>query len=158
MVEEQHTSKIRELHGHARVGRRHPLYWTWASMKKRCYYSGCPYYHLYGGRGIKVCSRWLNSFTNFISDVGDRPSPGYSLDRIDNDGDYEPENIRWATPATQSRKNKNAKLTLEKSKLIREAHMRGASKAALAREFEVSETAIYDVIYGLTWKGEASHG
>lgn len=85
-------------------GSRTPEYRSWSGMKRRCYDKNNPKYGRYGGRGITVCERWLgrDGFPNFLADIGKRPSPGYSLDRIDNDGDYELSNCRWATPHQQN--------------------------------------------------------
>lgn len=84
---------------------KHPLYGLWSSMLTRCYNKNSKHYNIYGGRGIKVCDRWLPvnfGFEHFVSDMGERPSNMHTLDRINNDGDYCPENCRWATITQQS--------------------------------------------------------
>lgn len=73
-----------------------PEYGAWTGMKQRCYNPKNKYYKDYGGRNIKVCKRWLNSFENFYTDMGPRPDNQHSLDRINNDGNYKPNNCRWA--------------------------------------------------------------
>lgn len=96
-----------------------PTYRSWISMKSRCYDKNKDNYHRYGGRGIKVCDRWLKSFDNFYGDMGDRPK-GSTLDRINVNGNYCPDNCRWANQTEQSLNKEKYKLSNMGIKNIRE--------------------------------------
>jgi hypothetical protein len=96
------SQKTRLRHGHWSGRRPTPEHATWAAMIQRCTNPKAPHYERYGGRGIAVCERWL-VFENFFADMGKRPSPKHSIDRKDNDGNYEPDNCRWATKLEQMR-------------------------------------------------------
>lgn len=74
-----------------------PTYTTWAGLAQRCYNPNSRAYRWYGAKGVIVCDRWRHSFHNFVTDMGERPGPEYSLDRINSKGNYEPENCRWVT-------------------------------------------------------------
>lgn len=86
----------------------HPLYSTWTSMKNRCSNPNHKDYHNYGGKGVGVCERW-SRFKHFLDDMGPKPSPTHTLDRIDSDGDYEPANCRWASSHVQAQNTNRVK-------------------------------------------------
>lgn len=88
-----------------------PEYKTWQGMKQRCNNPLKTEYQYYGGRGISVCDEWNDSFEKFYDYLGNRPGPEYSLDRIDSDGDYEPGNVKWATPYEQWENRKAQNMT-----------------------------------------------
>src|ERR1039458_2331141 len=99
MKEEPHNIK----HGHYRGGKSSPTYASWASMRQRCTNPAHKQYPNYGGRGITVCERWAGSdgFPNFLTDMGEKPGD-LTIDRVDNEGNYEPSNCRWATYIQQN--------------------------------------------------------
>lgn len=87
-----------------------PEYRAWIAMKSRCLNKKNSQYYLYGGRGIKICEQWLCKFENFYKDMGNRPTSSHSLDRIDGDGNYEPNNCRWGTRSEQNRNKSTNRL------------------------------------------------
>jgi hypothetical protein len=90
--------------------KRTPEYVAWLSMRQRCSDPKHRNYPLYGGRGIAVCARWQESFNAFLSDMGEKPSPQHSIDRLDNDCGYGPNNCRWATRREQNANRRNNRL------------------------------------------------
>lgn len=95
----QRSNKLK--HGDLSHNKRSREYITWANMKARCYNPSNNRYNLYGGRGIEVCERWINSYENFLEDMGRKPTPKHSIERINVNGNYEPLNCKWATDSEQ---------------------------------------------------------
>jgi DNA-binding transcriptional regulator YiaG len=102
-----HNSNYR--HGHALAGKETATYICWRNMISRCENKNQKDYKYYGGRGIQVCERWRTDFTSFLRDMGEKPK-GMSIDRIDNNGDYEPSNCRWETHTNQMNNKRNSVL------------------------------------------------
>lgn len=105
----------RRIHGDAPKGRPSREYICWCTMVQRCENPKNAKYPLYGGRGITICARWRTSFANFLADMGRKPSPKHSIDRIDNDGNYEPGNCRWATGSQQASNQQRQRRALLKN-------------------------------------------
>lgn len=111
-----------------------PEYQAWRSMYQRCTNPNNPQYPLYGGRGIEVCPRWRESFQNFFDDMGPRPGGDYSIDRINTNGHYTPDNCHWATPSEQSNNTRVNRLITFKGEthtMVQWAKITGISKSGI---------------------------
>jgi hypothetical protein len=93
-------------HGHKRTGKASPEYKTWLGMKARCYREKNKDYPNWGGKGIRVCDKWVNNFMAFYTDMGPKPSPQHTIDRCDSSKNYSPDNCRWATFQQQGGENR----------------------------------------------------
>lgn len=134
-------------HGYTANRKKHPAYSSWKEMRSRCLGNNPKYAANYKARGIVICERW-NNFANFYADMGDRP-PGTSLDRIDNNGNYEPSNCRWATKAQQTRNTRVVKLNEEIVSAMRRGDI---SPWKAAKQVGCSHQTAWLAKIGRTWK------
>lgn len=139
-------SSFRKIHGESSLKTKE--YIAWKHMKSRCLCKTDLKYDRYGGRGIKVCEQWIKSYKIFLSDVGRAPSRRMTLGRIDNDGDYEPNNVRWEKPKQQSNNTcRNINLTFKgKTQTI----------AQWAREIQLDYETLRNRVKYLNWSVEDS--
>ena len=136
-------------HGEAINGKPTAEWRAWNAMRARCENPDHPAYKWYGARGIKVCDRW-QSVESFIADTGRRPSAQHSLDRVDNDGNYEPSNCRWATNAQQTR-NSRGKLPERTVREIKDRLSRGEAHQHVADIFGVNRSTVSKISRGERW-------
>ena len=129
-------------------------YTSWLSMRMRCLQPSHDSYARYGGRGITICDRWINSFENFLADMGRKPTPQHSLDRFpDKDGNYEPTNCRWATKSEQIA-NRSFPYKKSDKPVLRSDGKAYRSLAEAAASIGVHKTIIWEACR----KGRRAHG
>jgi hypothetical protein len=135
------TKKTRKTHGHSKDNTTE--YITWCSLRNRCNNPNNSSYNHYGGRGIKVCDRWLSSFENFLEDMGYKPTPQHSIEREDVNGDYEPSNCRWATAIEQANNTRRNLYITYRGKT--------QTSAQWCREFNIERSVFETRIKSLGW-------
>lgn len=126
----------------------------WRAMKQRCYYKKYKLFERYGGRGIKICDEWLDDNCKFFEwALANGYSDDLTIDRIDNDGNYTPDNCRWVTRTQQNRNTSRTKMTMVKARIARRLHKElGFSRTEIARRFGVAPSTIGDIINNKTWR------
>lgn len=141
--------EINTTHGHAPGAQLSPTYRSWYGMLSRCRNAKSTAFVNYGGRGIVACERW-EAFDAFLADMGERP-PGTSLDRINNDGNYEPGNCRWATLTEQAQNRRGNRLTPELVNEIRGRAEHGEPVPSIARRLAIPIACVRDARNRKTW-------
>lgn len=153
MAKGKPISKPYEKHGLTPNGEPPPrIYRVWQDMRGRCSDQNDKRWKDYGGRGITVCERWQMSVAAFIADIGPHPGAEYTLDRINNDGNYEPGNVRWASRSEQAQNTRRTRaniLTVRAIRLLRQHE--GFTYEALAEMFHLRKGVISQIATGRTW-------
>lgn len=139
--------RYKETHGMSRTLE----YKTWCNILARCDNPKDKRYKNYGARGIEVCDRWKYSFNNFHNDMGDKPFIGAEIDRIDNNGNYEPSNCKWSTRSENCRHTRGTVLNMELVRELREKHISHTVKE-LSKIYNININTLYSAIAGTTWK------
>ncbi len=139
---------------HQRHGlRKHPLYNVWDGMKRRCHNSDNPHYKNYGGRGITIFAGWINNFRAFYNwAIANGWKKGLWIDRINNDGNYRPENCRFVTSAVNNQNRRSTKLNWDKVKGIRLCGGAGFSQTEIAKYYSVSRANICEILHNNNWR------
>jgi hypothetical protein len=120
----------------------------WKSMKKRCCNINTQHYKYYGGRGIKVCDRWLSSFENFLEDMGEKPKGGYSLERINNELGYSIDNCKWAKAVEQMNNTRHNKFVTYQGETM--------TISQWSRNLNIDKDVLYSRLGRLNWSVEKS--
>lgn len=141
----EYVAAKNKKHGEGSRTQRTPEYVVWKRMRQRCNDPGTHQWANYGGRGIKIDPRW-DDFATFLADVGRKPGRGYTIDRIDNDGDYAPGNVRWATAKEQSRNKRNTIHVLHAGQMV--------SLAGLAEQYALTYRQLYSRVKTRGWSIE----
>lgn len=142
-LQKERTSTTKKTHGHS-VGKSiTPEFQAYRSMLARCYRKSNNRYPYYGARGIEVCAHWRNSFENFLTDMGPRPSSRHSIERINNSESYAPQNCRWATRSEQGRN--------KRSNLIVHPHGVSMTLVEAAERFKIKYTTLKARVFKYGW-------
>jgi hypothetical protein len=153
-----------EYHTKHGLANKHPLYRTWKNMKQRCYNPNNQDYKIYGGKGIKLCSQWVNNFKEFCNwSMANGWKKGLSIDRIDSNKDYSPENCQFLSPSENSKKAASdnqqigskkwcATLTEEDVANIRKDLASGMRQFQVKKKYNLSSNTIYQIANNITWK------
>lgn len=151
----ENRSRAHTRHGHTKGHVYTPTYISWTSMRSRCALVERDVDRKYAARGISVCPEW-DSFERFLADMGERPA-GTTLDRYpDINGNYRPDNCRWATPIEQARNRRNARLTYADAVQVALMRLRGVSCREIARRYSCSESLPREIVKGRTWQDAAA--
>lgn len=138
-----------EMHGLSHTSE----YMIWKDMKDRCYNKNNKYYHRYGGRGITVCDKWQNSFLSFYANMGKRPFSKATIDRIDNNGNYTPENCHWVTCAENIRNSAVTKLNIKTVEALRNIYKtKKITIKELAELYKIDAGHVGRIINYKNWK------